>query len=316
VTVHAPFADGSFRNRALRGRERLHPQSGRLVASLRRQALVTPGQVWINTNHYSVPFYVVPAGQPPARVDAPMPEVERQLDGAPLPPDARPARPAEGDAELVLYQPATDRIWEFHRLRRVSGGWRADWGGRMDRVSSNPGYFTNAAGGLTFGASASRLSLVGGLQTIDELRGGTIDHAVDMVLPNVAQGAFVWPAQDSDQLGRAIGPDPIPEGTRFRLPASLDVEALGLPPYTRMLARAVQRYGAVVRDRGSIVSFKAEDPTPTGEYPYDEIFGGLQPNEKELLARFPWDRLQVLAVPGPKREAVTSGGSFGATPRR
>ena len=315
VTVHSPFSDGSFRNRRLSDAARLHPDSPRLARSLKSQALVTPGTVWVSTNNWSVPVYVVPAGQPRARVDSPSWEVEQQLDGAPVPPDAKPARPADGDAELVVYQPATDRIWEFHHMRKVTGGWRAEWGGRMDHVSANPGYFTNARGGLTFGASASRLSLFGGLQTIDELKAGAIDHAVDLILPNVTQGSFVWPAQASDQRGRAIGPDPIPEGTRFRLPPSLDVDSLGLPPYTRALALAIQRYGAVVRDRGGVVSFKAEDPTPTGEDPYADIFDGMWPNEKELLAKFPWDRMQALAVPRPKAEQATTSGRFTTTRR-
>jgi hypothetical protein len=299
VTVHAPFADDSFRNRPLRRDARIASSSRRLVASLRRQALVSPGKVWVNTSDWSVPLYIVPHDQPPAVIESPTWEVEKQLRGAPLPPNARPADPPDGDHELSLYQPATDTLWDLHYLRRVSGGprprWVAAWGGRMRHVSESPGYFTNARGRMTFGASASRLTLFGGLQTIEELEAGRIDHAVDLVLPNVAQGRFVWPAQDSDDEGHAIGPDPVPEGTRFRLPASLDVDTLGLPPYTRMLAKAIQRYGAVVRDRGGVVSFKAEDPRPRGTDPYSAIFGGQYPDQDHLFARFPWRKLQVVA---------------------
>jgi hypothetical protein len=301
VTIHAPFADDSFRNRPLTAGARIGSNSARLVTALKRQALDRPGTVWVSTSTWSVPVYLVPASQAPAAVRSPTWEVQRQLNGAPIPPNARPADPKSGDSELVVYQPATDRIWEFHHVRKTASVprpvWTTSWGGRMDHVSGSPGYFTNAKRGMTFGASASRLSLFGGLQTIAELQARRIDHAVDLILPNVTQGSFVWPAQASDQLGREIGRDPIPEGTRFRLPASVDIDALGLPPYTRTLARAIQRYGLVVRDRGGVVSFKAEDPRPRGDDPYEAIFGGMYPNEKELLARFPWGRLQVLAAP-------------------
>jgi hypothetical protein len=301
VDLYAPFADGSFRNRPLSPDARLSRHSKRIVASLRRQALVKPGTVWVNTTNWSVPVYTVPRTQPPVRVDSPDWEVEKQLRGAPIPDDAHPADPASGDSELVLYQPSTDTMWDFHHLVRKPGAvhprWEANWGGRMTHVSTNPGYFTNARGGLTFGASASRLSLFGGLQTIDELERRRIDHTVDLILPNVTQGSHVWPAQDSDQFGHEIGPDPIPEGTRFRLPASLDIAALGLPPYTRTLALAIQRHGAVVRDRGGVVSFKAEDPRPRGYNPYPRIFGGRYPNQDQLLARFPWRKLEVVAPP-------------------
>jgi hypothetical protein len=148
--------------------------------------------------------------------------------------------------------------------------------------------------------------MLAGLQRIAELERGNIDHAVDMCLPNIKKGIWVWPAQDSDRPGGEIPGTgaPISEGTRFRLPTSLDIDALGLPPYTRTLAKAIQRYGMVVRDRGSHACFYAEDPHPSGEQPYnatgpgtDGIFGGKWPNNSDLFAGFPWNQLQVIAVP-------------------
>jgi hypothetical protein len=142
-----------------------------------------------------------------------------------------------------------------------------------------------------FGATASGLPLVAGLITIDDLERGRIDHALAIAIPDVARGRFVPPATRTD--GASAGPSAIPEGTRFRLPASLDLDALGLPPLTRMIARAAQRYGMIVRDRADVVAFYAEDPGPTGNTTLAMLLGGASPGQ--ALTPFPWNRLEVVA---------------------
>jgi len=61
----------------------------------------------------------------------------------------------------------------------------------------------------------------------------------------------------------------------------------------RMLARAAQRYGMVVRDSAGAVAFYGEDPTPTGNDPWASVWGGRWPNQV-LRGEFPWTSLQVV----------------------
>ena len=62
-----------------------------------------------------------------------------------------------------------------------------------------------------------------------------------------------------------------------------------------MIAEAAQRYGLVVRDQtGNGISLFGEDPSPRPRNPYRRYFLGRTP--AELLANFPWDRLQVLEM--------------------
>jgi hypothetical protein len=126
---------------------------------------------------------------------------------------------------------------------------------------------------------------------ISELQAGHIDHALAFAIPHTKLWtSWSWPAQRSD--GDVDSAAAIPEGARFRLPASLDIDALKLPPVTAMMAKAVQRYGMVLRDKSGAVSFYAEDPTPLGGLnPYPALFN-TWPNL--LFAEFPWDKLQVL----------------------
>ncbi len=255
---------------------------------------------WINTTDYSVPIYAVPADQPSVPVELAGPFQAAALESAwsavPLPPTAQPA--AGSDAALVVWQPSTDRMWEFWRLERVEGRWTAAWGGAMQAVSSNAGiYDSNAWPGAKswWGSSASSLPIAGGLITLEDLRRGQIDHVLALAIPNVRGGVYATPAQRTD--GTSSDPLSLPEGARMRLDPSLDLDSLHLPRLTLMIARAAQRYGIVVRDRARVVHLFAEDPVSTGSNPYigpDGYFEGKSPGE--LLAAFPWSHLQLLSM--------------------
>ena len=243
---------------------------------------------WINTTSWSVPVYTVGPRTPRVRVilDTYKPELQRDFDAVPIPLAARPA--AGGDGHMVVYQPATDTLWEFYRARLRLDGWHARWGGRMTGVSSNPGWFP-----APYGATATGLPLLGGLMRTAELEAGSIDHALALAIPTTAADTYTFPAQRTD--GRTTGPSAIPAGTRFRIDPSLDLGTLGLSPVGLAMARAAQRYGMVVRDTADVVSFYAEDPAATGLDPYGRLFSGTYPSE--ALRGFPWDRLEVVAPP-------------------
>jgi hypothetical protein len=70
-----------------------------------------------------------------------------------------------------------------------------------------------------------------------------------------------------------------------------------MPPLTRLIAQAAQRYGIVVNNSAKSVCFYAEDPTRTGTDPYrgpGGYFEGSYP--RELLSSFPWDHLRLLGM--------------------
>jgi len=299
---HGLFAASSVWNAPLSADAPLDSSSAQLVARL--IALVKADQArkagpWINTNEFSTPVYTVPADQPMVRVklDKSEPALQAAFAAVPIPPSARPA--AGTDKHMVISQPSRDRMWEFWLTERRPDGWHATWGGAMQDVSTNAGYFTTASwpGAKPYwGASASSLPLLGGLIRLSELRAGRIDHALALALPEVRAGQYSLPAQRTD--GAAAGPDTIPEGARFRLDPKLDLKTLNLPPLTRMLAEAAQRHGIIIRDRSGTVAFVGEDPAPVlkpgTKNPWDEAYGGQLPSQ--LLAAFPWDRLQLVRM--------------------
>jgi hypothetical protein len=257
---------------------------------------------WIATTESSTPLYRVPASQPTVRVKlhtgAWGDTLQRAFAAVPIPPDARPAQGPDG--HMAIWQPATDRFFELFHARKLADGWHADFGGAIEHASRSPGYYTDRSWpGLSnsqWGASASSLPVAAGLIRIDELRAGRIEHALNLAIPAARAHAFTWPAQRTDGVSDAR--NAIPEGAHFRLDPAFDLSKTDLPPATRAIAEAAQRYGLIVTDQTGLgVGLFAEDPGPGGGDPYtgpDGLFDGRTPTE--LLQQFPWRHLQLLRM--------------------
>ena len=297
------FSSRSFWNKRLPTRARVDRRSAAImsvfVAEVASEEVTERGPS-IDTARWSVPIYTVPAGQPMVKVALANPARAVALRSAwgsvPLPANAHPATGTDG--HLVVWQPSTDRLWEFWRLSHATEGWQAVWGGAMRNVSSNPGVYGPEAwpGSVaSWGGSASSLSLAGGIITFEDLERGVINHALVIAIPNVRAGVHSSPAQRDD--GTSHNVLSLPEGAHLRLDPSLDLNALHLPRLTLMIARAAQRYGIFVRSRGAVVDFYGQDPVPTGVEPYagpSGYFEGKRANQ--LMAAFPWTHLQLLKM--------------------
>ncbi|HEX4482988.1 MAG TPA: hypothetical protein VH081_04320 [Solirubrobacteraceae bacterium] len=254
----------------------------------------------INTTEYSVPIYTVPAGQAMVSVSlistATEPSLQAAWQAVPLPSNAQPA--AGSDGHLVVWQPSSNRLWEFLRLVHSTAGWHASWGGAIDDVSGAPGaYGPESWPGARpgWGASASSLSIAGGLITLEDLEHGEINHALAVSLPDVRASVYATPARRTD--GILASAAALPEGARLRLDPNLNLASLHLPKLTLMIARAAQRYGIIVRDRASHVTFYAQDPTPTGSNPYAGPGGYFERRTPtQLLSSFPWSDLELLRM--------------------
>jgi hypothetical protein len=290
------FAPDSIWNRPLAARAAIGPDSRSLVATLRLQ--VHTRGTWINTDQYSVPIVTVGRHQSPVRVrlDTRYAPLARDFARVPVPADARPA--AGSDRHLVVWQPSTDTMWEFWHMQRLADGWHARWGAKIAHVSRSDGVVPPPEG-----ATASGLALAGGLMTTRELQRGRIDHALAVALPSARPAVVSAPANRTD--GTSPRRAAIPLGTRFRLDPRVDVDTLGLPPAGRTIARALQRYGMIARDTsGSNVTFYAQAPPPGAPRIYHSVFRGVY--RSLLLARLPWDRMQV--VRAPLRRVTGPGG--------
>lgn len=206
-------------------------------------------------------------------------------------PVPKTAVPAWGrDGQLTVYDKASDTAWEFWQMRKgLDGRWSACWGGRIDKVSSNPGIFPKP-----FGVSASGLLMAPGVISIDDFTRGQIDHAMYLAIMAPANWDQVsWPANRSDGYSR--NPHALAEGQRLRLDPTLDIGSLGLTPVGDMVARAAQKYGFIVSDTAGAVSVVTESgaaaQAATRRNPWNDLLAGPS---YDALRNFPWDKVQVL----------------------
>ena len=219
--VSNSFSPTGFWNRPLSRHAKVDPESKRLVGILVKEVKEDaansrgPGS---DQRQYSTSLYIVPGDQPTVRVlltGSADEELQHAFDEVPLPVDAAPA--AGQDAQLTVWQPTSDRLWEFWHFRITDLGWAADYGGAMDNVSTNPGrYSASVWPGAKpwWGATATSSPKIAGTMLLSELEAGRIPHALAVQPSDPRAGAFVWPAQGSD--GRGDSTD-IPEGVRSRL---------------------------------------------------------------------------------------------------
>jgi hypothetical protein len=320
------FAADSYVHKPLADTTPIHPKSAIYVAAIQRQIKAHYGHADVNIDGNTPPIYIVPADQPTVRVryinwekpSATFPPLQAQWMAAPLPDNFEPSR--GDDKEAVVYQPSTGRMWEFWAMKKTGARvadsrgrnveeWGAKWGGRMDDIAANPGYWVTRPEGHKFGTTASGIPFLAGLLTVEELRRGRIDHVVGFSLPQSKSGQWTHPAQRTD--GQTDAPDAIPQGMIFRLPANLDLDDMEMDPFARMIARAVQKHGMILWDTSGVVGFRAENPGNryADGHPYWKEGGILgcgpgasKPGNNAIyqcwppgrLTSFPWDKLQAL----------------------
>jgi len=202
-----------------------------------------------------VPIYIVNSKDPKTpRVTVtcpafrkPSPSLRNVLfsNDIPLPAYAQPSPSSDG--HLFLYDIGTDIIREYFLMKKEKdGSWCASWGGYYEHMSTLAK--DNYACQLTEG-SAFVVAMIGGpgLIGIEEARHGEIRHAVGFLVANARKGVVSWPAKGSD--GVDTDPNAPSQGQWFRLPPSLNLDGLKLRPATKLIAKAVQKYGGFARDR-------------------------------------------------------------------
>jgi len=315
------FAPNSYVHTPL-GERDVSVLSTRWVEDVQRQIRQNYNVVRVNIDEYAPPIFIAGPDEPTVRIKAERADdpswsfdpFQEQLAGVPLPENFAPSPGTDGEA--IIYQPSSGRYWEFWRAEKTgrqienSAGvavdeWRAAWGGRIDDLGSNPGYFSAPPGSPRFGTTATGLPLLAGLMTIEEQRAGIIRHPLHIALVETRRGVWMHPAQRSD--GQVDDDAAIPEGATFRLPLDLDLDALALTPYCKMIARAVQEYGMTVRDKAGAVVLYGENPLASldASHPYygrDGILGcpggefawSCSPDTNNLLRNFPWSSLVAL----------------------
>jgi hypothetical protein len=186
------------------------------------------------------------------------------------------------DGAMVVINPGTGMGYDFWRASRTSPtSWSASWGTRFDING-------NGTGG---GATGAGLPLLAGVPRLYEMTQGHIDHALGFLSNNTCASVYRYPASKTD--GHSWASNCIPEGARIQLDPSINVDAIpGITPGEKIVAHALQTYGAYCKDTGgSKLGFSFEEPAGGKPNPYPSL--GFSWNFYDM-PHVPWNHLRVL----------------------
>lgn len=211
------------------------PNSARVVAAIGADEPLHPDF----GTRYGIPFTTVRARQ--RRVPVRF-EYAAESDRGPYPISRAVPLEDGGDRHAIVVDRAACRLYELFAVQPPAGGsgWRAGsgaiWSLRSNRL--RPRGWTSA--------DAAGLPILPGLARYDDVRRGSIDHALRFTVRQTRR-AFVFPARHF--ASSLTDPDLPPMGLRLRLRASFDVS--DYPRQARIVLVALQRYGMLVADNGS-----------------------------------------------------------------
>jgi hypothetical protein len=216
--------------------------STRLVASI---GASKPGHPDFGSG-FGFPVTTVRPGQAAVPVSF---DYRGESDKGPYPIPANVKVEDGGDAHIILYDPAACKAYELYAAQKTAnGGWHAGSGAVYDLHSNRlrPAGWTSA--------DAAGLSILAGLVRYDEVAAGHVDHAIRVTVPT-SRNTYLWPGRHaaSSHTDAALPP----MGLRLRLKSTVDISRF--PAQARVIAVALQRYGAIVADNGSAWYFSGTD---------------------------------------------------------
>jgi len=238
------FPQSSHWNRPV-DRLPVHPRSDAIVRGVGR---AEPAHADFGSGLYEgapigIPYRVVKAGQ--RRVPVSFQYASESDRGRyPIPPrvPVEGGRAGDGDRHVIVVDRSRCRLYELFSAYPRDGGrrWRAGsgaiWSLRSNRM--RPRGWTSA--------DAAGLPILPGLARYHEVRRGRIDHALRITVPRTRR-AFVYPARHF--ASSSTDPTLPAMGQRVRLRRGFDVSRF--PRQSRVVLRALKRYGALVADNGS-----------------------------------------------------------------
>jgi serine/threonine-protein kinase len=169
----------------------------------------------------------------------------------------------DGDCHLLVVYPPTHKLYEMWRANITGPATSQFLGGCLAVWDMSLTYPPVARGQGCTSADGAGFPMAPLLFSADEVAAGHIDHAIRFILPNsrIRQHVYVHPATHT--TGPTSGPATAPPyGTRLRLRA--DYPLASLPNEgARVVARAMQKYGILLSDGGTIALTAQNDTFTT-----------------------------------------------------
>jgi len=262
-----PFSVDSPWNQPIAAAAPTNPDSRAMIDDF-----ASRGPLHINIKTWSVPVYFVDADATPKH-DAG--DSRPGIHGAgfefprrvPIPDDAVASPPVGDDSDnhLCIVDKSKGLEWGMWAARKdKTGRWFTGLGAVTNLAGTGvaPPWFAAARQLDSHRARASGFPLIAGLMLVDEIKAGHIDHALVFAYDHCRTGVFVPPASTAQvTVPGTANFRGIPMGGRIQLDPSWDVEHSGLSNSGKIIARALQRYGAFCGDyAGANVIYAENSP--------------------------------------------------------
>lgn len=253
---YRPFSDDSPWNMLIGDAPVISPHSKAMIRHLSRKT----GHIKGSMIHWTVPLFVIDASRSPLRTvytKEPLhpgmdPDKLSRIPNVPIPDGVWPD--PKKDGHMLLVDPVQSISWDFSRAKLLpDGNWQATRVEKWDLTDSGCRKPFAGKRWWTFGARGSGMPLIAGLIRPEEIETGEIRHALVCATPvnrnaKKSGNKELCSPVASRTDGKLDGTDTIPMGARLQLDPSLDIEDLQLSPETKIIARAMQRYGLYVGD--------------------------------------------------------------------
>jgi hypothetical protein len=197
------------------------------------------------------------------------------------------------DGKLVVVDPSIDTELDMGK---------ADYDPIEDTWTSGSRYTTASNGWGAMcplhdhcdGVLMSGMDQFGGVVRPEEIAQGHIDHALALIVPYWRLGFIACPAVKT--VGGFDDPDAIPIGAKIQLDPAFDVNGQSWPQWQKVIATALQLYGAYVWDAGSDrLDIRGESNIARGYDAWAKV-GVPSVNGQASLSALPWDQVRVLKI--------------------
>jgi len=280
-----PFSPDSPWNTKVAAGALIDPNSDILLADLAKS-----GPFYVNIAEWSVMVKYFDSAKAPKRSVRPLYAGRHgpgfgPRDLVPIPADAfNPETPESQRNYFTLVDPARNLAWDMRQSGQAAdGSWHAGFGAAVDLSGTGVSipWMKAERADLSAGARPSGAPLIAGLIRVDEVKAGRIDHALAFATPLPMTGKYVPPASTdlSAEAGGAQRYTGLPMGARIQLNPDYDIDNTLLSPGGKVVARALQEYGAILVDQaGANVLYAESGPDHVAAWE-----GVLSPDDLQIL---------------------------------